>query len=194
MRLSVVIPAFNEELVLRRCLDSLAVQQTSYPYEVIVVDNNSSDATAAIAGSYPFVRVVHERRRGVAPARQALAGLRPKSPGVDVVHLIYRSQRYENHAKDYEFSRLSMEEHWQCGMADMRATLQDPRWIVRQQRAGALRVFDLAPPHPKDADQAPHDRRRPEMQGFRRAEGQHGMADKSVALHRSRAPDNELPE
>lgn len=43
--------------------------QTVAPYEVIVVDNNSSDDTAAIAREYPGVRVLHEPRQGVAFAR-----------------------------------------------------------------------------------------------------------------------------
>lgn len=71
MQLSVVVPAYNEELWLGRCLDSLAQQETSYPFEVLVVDNNSTDGTAAIAAGYEGVRVVHESRQGLVPARQA---------------------------------------------------------------------------------------------------------------------------
>jgi NTE family protein len=103
------------------------------------------------------------------PDAQALARLRPSCAAVDVVHLIYRSKRYENHAKDYEFSRRSMEEHWQSGLADMQTTLRDSRWLNQQRRAGGLRVFDLVPPGPGDAVEVSHDRRRPEMQRFRRA-------------------------
>jgi NTE family protein len=43
--------------------------------------------------------------------------------GVDVVHLIFRSKHYESQSKDYEFSRLSMQEHWNAGRADMAHTL-----------------------------------------------------------------------
>lgn len=50
------------------CLDSIAAQ-TETPDEVIVVDNNSSDKTAAMAKSYPFVRLITEKRRGVVFAR-----------------------------------------------------------------------------------------------------------------------------
>lgn len=67
---SIVIPAYNEEAHIRACLDAIAVQ-TVRPYEVVVVDNNSTDATAAIALSYPFVRVVFEPNRGLAHARNA---------------------------------------------------------------------------------------------------------------------------
>jgi peptidoglycan/xylan/chitin deacetylase (PgdA/CDA1 family)/glycosyltransferase involved in cell wall biosynthesis len=71
MRISVVIPAFNESLSISRCLGSLAKQDTGYPFDVIVVDNNSSDGTASVAASFPFVRVVSEPKQGVTRARQA---------------------------------------------------------------------------------------------------------------------------
>src|SRR6478672_7611197 len=67
-RVSIVIPAYNEERYLPACLDAIAAQ-TIKPYEVIVVDNNSSDNTASIARAYPFVKVVAEKRQGIAFAR-----------------------------------------------------------------------------------------------------------------------------
>jgi glycosyltransferase involved in cell wall biosynthesis len=69
--ISVVVPAYNEEQYIGRCLSALAQQQTTYSYEVIVVDNNSTDRTATIATSFPGVRVIAERRQGLVPARQA---------------------------------------------------------------------------------------------------------------------------
>jgi NTE family protein len=62
---------------------------------------------------------------------------------VDVVHLIYRSKHYESQSKDYEFSRLSMQEHWDAGRADMAHTLHDPRWLQRERHPHGVRVFDL---------------------------------------------------
>lgn len=62
---------------------------------------------------------------------------------VDVVHLIYRSKHYENQSKDYEFSRLSMQEHWDTGRTDMEHTLLDPRWLQRERMDTGVRVFDL---------------------------------------------------
>lgn len=61
---SVVIPAFNEEAAIRECLDALALQ-TVQPCEVLVVDNNSTDATAAVAAAYPFVRVLKVHEQGI---------------------------------------------------------------------------------------------------------------------------------
>ncbi len=68
LRISIIIPAYNEERYIARCLDSVAAQVYE-PYEVIVVDNGSTDKTAAIARQYPFVNVVSEPRRGRAFAQ-----------------------------------------------------------------------------------------------------------------------------
>ena len=62
LTLSIVIPAYNEENYLRACLDSIAAQ-TVMPDKVIVVDNNSTDKTVALARSYDFVTLVHERQQ-----------------------------------------------------------------------------------------------------------------------------------
>ena len=67
MRISIVLPAYNESAGLGRCLDSIA-RQTVAPYEVIVVDNNSTDDTAAIAASYAFVTLIPEKEQGITPA------------------------------------------------------------------------------------------------------------------------------
>jgi Glycosyltransferases, probably involved in cell wall biogenesis len=67
---SIVIPAYNEEDQLALCLDAIA-RQTVKPFEVIVVDNNSTDNTVKIARKYPFVTVLRERRQGVVHARNA---------------------------------------------------------------------------------------------------------------------------
>ncbi len=73
MRLSFVIPAYNEAAYLPACLESIleqtrAMRETT---EIIVVNNASSDATGAVAASYPGVRVVDEPRKGLTHARQA---------------------------------------------------------------------------------------------------------------------------
>ena len=44
----------------------------------------------------------------------------------NIVHLIYRAWNCEGHSKDYEFSRVSMEEHWRAGYHDARRTLRYP--------------------------------------------------------------------
>ncbi len=68
LTLSLVIPAYNESVHLGACLDAVA-SQTIAPDEVIVVDNNSTDDTAKIAGSYDFVHLIAEKEQGITQAR-----------------------------------------------------------------------------------------------------------------------------
>lgn len=68
MKISIVIPVYNEADNLSACLDAISNLEVM-PYEVIVVDNNSTDNTVAIANLYDFVTVAHESRQGVVHAR-----------------------------------------------------------------------------------------------------------------------------
>lgn len=70
-RISIVIPAYNEGKTIKRCLDAL-MQQSVAPDEILVVDNNSADNTAAIAHSYREVRVIPKTdAQGITVARNA---------------------------------------------------------------------------------------------------------------------------
>jgi glycosyltransferase involved in cell wall biosynthesis len=71
MRLSFVIPAYNEEAYLPACLESILAQTRGLDCEIIVVNNASSDRTREVALSYPGVTVVDEPRKGLTYARQA---------------------------------------------------------------------------------------------------------------------------
>lgn len=73
MKLSIVIPAYNEEAYIGKCLESVAAElaRGSFLVEVIVVNNASSDRTGEVARAFPFVRVVDEPRKGLVRARQA---------------------------------------------------------------------------------------------------------------------------
>jgi peptidoglycan/xylan/chitin deacetylase (PgdA/CDA1 family)/GT2 family glycosyltransferase len=66
---SVVIPAYNEENYLLSCLESIRKQDYAGEYEVIVVDNASTDNTAKIALNWG-AEVVDESKRSPACARQ----------------------------------------------------------------------------------------------------------------------------
>ena len=61
----------------------------------------------------------------------------------NIVHLIYRSQAYEGIAKDFEFSRRTMEEHWLTGYRNARHTLADPEVLQLPDRQDGVRTFDL---------------------------------------------------
>src|SRR5665811_1498712 len=68
MNRSIVNPVYNEAEQLGACLAAIAAQ-TVMPCQVIVVDNNSTDNTAAIAETYAFVTLLREKRQGVVHAR-----------------------------------------------------------------------------------------------------------------------------
>ena len=49
---------------------------------------------------------------------------------VNVVQMIYRDKPFEGDAKDREFGLLTLHEHWQSGLADLRHTLAHPQWLA----------------------------------------------------------------
>jgi NTE family protein len=62
----------------------------------------------------------------------------------NIVHLIYRAKNYEGHSKDYDFSRLSMQEHWAAGYHDARRTLRHREVLERPTNHEGVFTFDLA--------------------------------------------------
>lgn len=72
-KISFIVPAYNEENYIRHCLDAILREIGGREgYEVIVVDNNSTDRTCDIvARDYPTVTLIHEPRRGANSAREA---------------------------------------------------------------------------------------------------------------------------
>jgi glycosyltransferase involved in cell wall biosynthesis len=73
MKLSFVIPAYNEEGGIADCLDAIVAQKRALPYdiEIIVVNNASTDGTAAVVAKYPDVKIVNEPEKGIVHARRA---------------------------------------------------------------------------------------------------------------------------
>ncbi len=73
MKLAFVIPAYNEEALIGKCLESVVakVARSGRPAGIIVVNNASSDRTGEIARSFPGVEVVDEPKKGLVNARDA---------------------------------------------------------------------------------------------------------------------------
>ena len=73
-KLSVLVPVYNVELYLRRCLDSI-INQTYKNLEIILVDDGSTDSSGIICDEYAKkdtrIKVVHKENGGVASARIA---------------------------------------------------------------------------------------------------------------------------
>ena len=67
-RVSVVVASYNGERTLRTCLESLA--RLNYPdYEVILVDDGSTDSTPELAKEFPSVRYLRQDNHGLSVAR-----------------------------------------------------------------------------------------------------------------------------
>ena len=69
MNISVVIPSYNRKEFLKRSIDS-AINQTKKPFEIIVVDDGSTDGTETmIKSDYDFVKFIKQKNKGVSAAR-----------------------------------------------------------------------------------------------------------------------------
>lgn len=69
MKVSIIIPAYNEEQYIEDTLRSV-LKQNYLDVEIIVVDNNSTDRTKEKVREFPGVRLVEEKKRGVQYARE----------------------------------------------------------------------------------------------------------------------------
>lgn len=84
MKLSIIIPVYNVELYLRKCVESLLAQDYE-GYEIILVDDGSTDGSGAICDEYalksqkskvksqeyPLIKVIHQKNMGLSAARNA---------------------------------------------------------------------------------------------------------------------------
>jgi glycosyltransferase involved in cell wall biosynthesis len=70
MKISIVIPAYNEEHYIGPCIQSVQEQHSGDIFEIIVVDNGSTDETVTAAKKYHGVTVLHEAQKGPSHARQ----------------------------------------------------------------------------------------------------------------------------
>ncbi len=72
--ISVIIPVYNVEPFLSRCLDSV-IRQSYRNLEIILIDDGSADASGAICDAYAQkdsrIRVIHQKNAGITGARNA---------------------------------------------------------------------------------------------------------------------------
>jgi NTE family protein len=65
---------------------------------------------------------------------------------VDVVHLIYQDKHWDGLSKDFEFGALTMRDHWQSGLADLRRTLEHPQWLEKPDTDTGFVTHDVHRP------------------------------------------------
>ena len=61
--ISVVIPTYNEQDQIRRCLTSIFAQQTAHSFEVIVVDSSRDDTPDIVRREFPDVNLIHREQQ-----------------------------------------------------------------------------------------------------------------------------------
>jgi GT2 family glycosyltransferase len=77
---SVIIPCYNSERTIRVCLRAILAQQTSVPYEVIVVDSSVDQTPDIVVREFPSVRLIHLDRRTFAGAARNVGAKASHAP------------------------------------------------------------------------------------------------------------------
>ena len=114
--------------------------------------------TDALAARQRMRRAIGDALEALPPEIRARPAIRRLEPFgsvkvMNVIHLIYQAKWRESYAKDYEFGRGTMEEHWRVGLEHTRRTLAEPGI--------------LAPP-PPELGVVTHDLHRPGAAGVAR--------------------------
>lgn len=85
------------------------------------------------------------------PDVQRLRAMIGEEGAVNIVHLIYRSREWEGGARDFEFSRSTMLDHWMQGMEAVQDVMHKGDLIARNIMDGSSATFDLdRPDHLKE--------------------------------------------
>ncbi|HTU56345.1 MAG TPA: patatin-like phospholipase family protein [Acetobacteraceae bacterium] len=79
----------------------------------------------------------------LSPAERELKEKLADLPEISLIHMIYQKAAYEGQAKDYEFSALSMREHWDAGYRDTERTLRHKTWLEIPSEEEGVVVHDV---------------------------------------------------
>jgi NTE family protein len=94
-----------------------------------------------------FTELLGQMPAELAATPQARLLAEASDPAVcNIVELIYRSPTYEGQSKDYEFSRRTMEEHWQAGLRAAGRSLAHPEVLVPPRGSQSLKIYDFTTP------------------------------------------------
>ena len=78
--ISIVIPSFNSEKYIAKCLNSLKNQITKIPYEIIVVDSSKDHTPSIIKEQFPFVRLIQLKKQTLPEVITFPVSLYPSMP------------------------------------------------------------------------------------------------------------------
>ena len=121
--------------VMARQKDIMYSSRTRYNTDVYRRIHNWKTRLREALAKVPADELSAEQRQ----LKEQLADL----PEIAILHLIYQQKAYEGHAKDYEFSGTSMNEHWQSGYEDTKRTLKRKDWLTMPAEGAGLVVHDV---------------------------------------------------
>lgn len=78
--LSVIVPCYNSERTIRRCLNAILNQHTTVPFEVVVVDSSLDRTPQIVEREFPSVRLIHLEKRTFAGAARNLGVRATRAP------------------------------------------------------------------------------------------------------------------
>lgn len=122
--------------------------------DVVARDKEIRYASRSRAGMDQFKRLQKLRRAAADLLHKLPAELRDTGDAkllgtvadkatFNIVQLSYRPKCHEGHVRDYEFSRMSMEEHWRSGYHDAQRALRHPQVLARPDNPEGMLNFDL---------------------------------------------------
>src|SRR3989442_5593874 len=79
-RISVIIPSYNSERTIRRCLKALINQSTSIPFDITVIDSSTDQTPQIIEREFPSIRLIHLETRTLAGAARNLGVQATRAP------------------------------------------------------------------------------------------------------------------
>ncbi len=159
--ISVIVPVYNIEDYLRRCLDSI-LTSTYKDYELILVDDGSTDSSSLICNEYAErdkrISVIHQENKGLSPARNA--GLE-KSKGeyilmidgddcihsqmIEILHDLITSDNYDfvmcSHKRVHDINSINLEQELSLERKQQRVLSQNE--CMHNLHLGQ-RTFDFA--------------------------------------------------
>ncbi len=141
-RVSVVIPCYNQGHFVHEAIESV-LAQTYADYEIVVVDDGSTDQTSEVVSRYPGVRCIRQRNRGLPAARNR--GIQ-ESQGEFLVfldaddRLLPKHFEFSLHALRSSGGRMGMRRFSVSGHGSDVATSASLRAV-----AGSLRLFATLP-------------------------------------------------
>lgn len=135
---SVIIPVYNGEELVADAIESVLVQEYS-PFEVILVDDGSTDGTADVAKSFPEVRYVYRENGGVGAA---------KNTGIEIAHgELYANIDADDTMPPWKLARqvAHLHEHPQVtAVLGRQEWVNAPSWITRDMVYGDLDGIPLS--------------------------------------------------